>query len=438
MSARSLLLNALAQNDVDMNFHKLLNLDTSNLSISGLPPDVSPPAHNFLNSWIRNTQTWGYAQPAFSDLSGDLTTLQQRAIQRVGTLLEGHWEGSVIVNTYLPTLDGISAPTASLNLNNKAIINLANPTNPLDAVNLQTVTALIPGINVHAPVAAASTNDLALVGLNPVDGYTPAVGDRILVKDQTTLRHYQNGVWIAAVGGWARATDFDVTGEFASAYVLVLNGVTNQGSAFVQITPQPVNLVNPDNGTEPNFVMFSHVSNITAGPGLTKTGNVISAVGTSNRISIGKGIDIDAAYIGQASITTLGTITTGTWQGAVLGSSFGGTGVANIGKSITLAANLVFDLTVDTPIASAVAFHLTGIPTSLNLPTTGTLATLAGNETFTNKHIDASQIDTGILGLARGGTGAGTQADAALNILPPVAGNAGKSLKTDGLTVFWG
>lgn len=438
MSARTLLLQALAQSDVDMNFFRLLNLDTSNLSISGLPPDVTPPAHNFLNGWIRGTQTWSYAQPGFADISGSLTTLQQRDIQRTGTLIEGHWEASPIANTYLPALDGISPPAASLNLNNKTISNLANPANPLDAVNLQTLNAVAPGINVHAPVAAASTGDLFLVGLNPVDGYTPAVGDRILAKDQTVTRHWQNGVWIAAVGAWTRATDFDASAEFASAYVLVLNGVQNQGNAYVQITGQPVNLANPDNGTEPDFVVFSHVSSISAGPGLTKSGNIISALGTTGRIAISKGIDIDAAYIGQSSITTLGTITTGTWEGSVLGPSFGGTGISNIGKTITLATSVVVDLSLDTPIANALAFHLNAIPTSLNLPSSGTLATLAGNETFTNKHINASQIDSGVLGLARGGTGGATQDAAAHNILPPVIGQGGKSLKTDGFNIFWG
>lgn len=36
-------------------------------------------------------------------------------------------------------------------------------------------------------------------------------------------------------------------------------------------------------------------------------------------------LDISAAYVGQASITTLGTIATGTWQGAIIGSAYGGT-----------------------------------------------------------------------------------------------------------------
>lgn len=63
-----------------------------------------------------------------------------------------------------------------------------------------------------------------------------------------------------------------------------------------------------------------------------------TATGTSNRISITNGdgvsgnptIDIAATYVGQTSITTLGTITTGTWNGTAIGVVYGGTGLTSI------------------------------------------------------------------------------------------------------------
>jgi len=51
------------------------------------------------------------------------------------------------------------------------------------------------------------------------------------------------------------------------------------------------------------------------------SGQVDSVVGTTNRISVDSAdpvnpiVDIDVSYVGQASITTLGTITTGVWNG---------------------------------------------------------------------------------------------------------------------------
>jgi hypothetical protein len=58
---------------------------------------------------------------------------------------------------------------------------------------------------------------------------------------------------------------------------------------------------------------------------------VSSVTGTTNRISVGGTstdpvIDISSSYVGQSSITTLGTITTGTWNGSAVGPAYGGTG----------------------------------------------------------------------------------------------------------------
>jgi hypothetical protein len=54
--------------------------------------------------------------------------------------------------------------------------------------------------------------------------------------------------------------------------------------------------------------------------------------GTASEIDITNGagsitVGISASYVGQTSITTLGTITTGTWNGTVIGAAYGGTGI---------------------------------------------------------------------------------------------------------------
>ena len=77
-----------------------------------------------------------------------------------------------------------------------------------------------------------------------------------------------------------------------------------------------------------------------AGDGLTKSGNTLNVGGTTNRISVSaNAVDISSSYVGQTSITTLGTITTGTWNGSVLGLTYGGTGVDN--TSITARHALI-------------------------------------------------------------------------------------------------
>ena len=50
-------------------------------------------------------------------------------------------------------------------------------------------------------------------------------------------------------------------------------------------------------------------------------------------------ITIASTYVGQTSITTLGTIATGTWNGTEIGVQHGGTGLTSIAKGSVLVSN---------------------------------------------------------------------------------------------------
>ncbi len=109
-------------------------------------------------------------------------------------------------------------------------------------------------------------------------------------------------------------------------------------------------------------------------------GTVTSVSGTSNRISSTGGatpvIDIDAAYVGQSSITTTGALASGSLAAGftVVTGALGGTGVANTGKTITLGGNLT------TSGAFASTFTMTNT-TNVTFPTSGTLSTTTGTVT---------------------------------------------------------
>jgi len=79
---------------------------------------------------------------------------------------------------------------------------------------------------------------------------------------------------------------------------------------------------------------------------LTPTGGVTSVTGTTNRITSTGGtspvIDISAAYVGQTSITTLGTIATGIWQGTAIADTYISSASvwnAKVGPTRTLTIN---------------------------------------------------------------------------------------------------
>jgi hypothetical protein len=219
------------------------------------------------------------------------------------------------------TLDAITAPAADLNLNTHKIIGLVDPTAATDAATKNYVDTFAQGLDSHPSVKAASTANLTLSGTQTVDGIALVAGDRILAKDQTTTS--ANGIYVVAAGAWARALDQDTWAEVPSAYVWVEQGTVNADSGWVCTSDQGGTL----NTTAITWVQFTAAGAAIAGAGLTKTGNTIDAVGTANRILVNAdNIDIHGSYVGQASITTLGTVTSGVWNGSAVPVANGGTG----------------------------------------------------------------------------------------------------------------
>jgi len=64
-------------------------------------------------------------------------------------------------------------------------------------------------------VRVGTTTNIALAGLQTIDGIALVAGDRVLVKNQAVAK--DNGLYIAAVGVWGRAPDADVSAEVTSA-----------------------------------------------------------------------------------------------------------------------------------------------------------------------------------------------------------------------------
>jgi hypothetical protein len=333
--------------------------------------------------------------------------------------------------------------TGNIAVNNSKITGLLDPTGPQDAATKSYVDSVAEGLHVHEAVHAITTIPLATItgdtvtynnGTNGVgatltlstaldlaggdiDGDTDLdITDRIIVAGESNAAH--NGIYvITSTTVLTRASDFDTPAEMAGGdFVFVTHGTNYANTGWVM--SEAVTVV----GTDPVlFIQFSGAGTFLAGNGLDLTGNtfsvnvaatggieissdalqlkstvagdgltltsgVLAVVGTADRITASAdSIDIASTYVGQSSITTLGTIGTGTWQGTVVGSTYGGTGVNNGSSTITLGGNLV------TSGANSLTLTTTGT-TNVTLPTTGTLATLAGAETLSSKTITSSSI----------------------------------------------
>ena len=274
----------------------------------------------------------------------------------------------------------------------------ADPTLALQAATKQYVDNTAAGLNAHAAVVAATTANLTATYSNgtagvgatltnsgtlaafTIDGQTPVLNDRVLVKNQTTT--LQNGIYTITTLGtgavaWVltRAEDQNTTPEMgAGDLVYVSAGTANGTTLWVQTAK--VTTIGTDAVT---WSQFSGASTATAGAGLVQNGNAYDVGGTSNRITVNTdSIDIASTYVGQTSITTLGTIGTGVWQGTLVGATYGGTGVNNGSNTITLGGNISTAAAFTTSGANALTLTTTGA-TNVTLPTSGTLLTTAGS-----------------------------------------------------------
>jgi hypothetical protein len=222
-------------------------------------------------------------------------------------------------------LDQLTAPTADVSFNSRKIINLADPIGAQDAATKNYVDNLSQGLDPKASVRAATTANITLSAPQTIDGIAVIAGDRVLVKDQTTTAN--NGIYVVAAGAWTRATDMDTWFEVPSSYVFIEQGTVNADTGWV-CTSDPGGTLNT---TAITWAQFTGAGAVSAGAGLTKTGNVIDVVGTAARILVNAdNIDIDPAYVGQTSITTLGAIGTGTWNGTTIAVNRGGTGATTL------------------------------------------------------------------------------------------------------------
>lgn len=191
-------------------------------------------------------------------------------------------------------LDQMAVPTSSVSLNSQKITSLAEPTNDQDAATKSYVDAARSGLDVKQSVRVATTEFIALSGTQTIDGVSVIAGNRVLVKDQGAAT---NGIYDVAAGSWSRSTDADISAEVtAGMFTFVSEGTANADSGWVLTTNDTITL----GTTVLSFAQFSGAGQITAGSGLTKSGNTLN-VGTasSSRIVVNSD-DIDLATITQS------------------------------------------------------------------------------------------------------------------------------------------
>ena len=214
--------------------------------------------------------------------------------------------GSIVLATsptlVTPTLGAATATSVAMTTGTIT----TTPSNATDIVNKSYVDAAVSNVNYHAACNYGTTADLGSVTYNngssgvgatitktspfatfAVDGGSPTVGQRILVKNETSGQY--NGIYtVTNVGSgstaWVltRATDYDQVGSGTNEIApgdttFIISGTANAGTQWVQTTDFPITI-----GTTPiTFVQIAGPGVYTAGTGLTLSSNTFSITNTA-------------------------------------------------------------------------------------------------------------------------------------------------------------
>jgi hypothetical protein len=243
-----------------------------------------------------------------------------------------------------PNIDGVSITNSTINsttigATSPSTGNFTNistttgtisttPVNSTDIANKNYVDSVAQGLDVKASCVYSTTNNITLSGLAVQAGGDWAssltAGDRVLVKNQSSSQF--NGIYVASASTWARSSDMNVWAEVPSAFTFIESGATLADTGWVSTANQGGTI----DVTAMPWSQFSGAGTYLAGDGLQLIGNTFSVKANGTTLDISSsGVKISDTYVGQASITTLGTIATGTWNGNTIGVAYGGTGLTS-------------------------------------------------------------------------------------------------------------
>ena len=255
--------------------------------------------------------------------------------------------------TSLGSLNGLTiAGSQAISMGSNRVTGVTDPSGAQDAATKAYVDATVNGLDVKGSVLVATTTNLSATysggvltasanSAITVDSVNLAVNDRLLVKNQSTTAH--NGIYkVTTVGSGAaayvltRTADADTGSDLsAGSFFFVESGTVNGDNGFVSTSTDSEPTIGTDAIT---FAQFSGAGQVSAGLGLTKTGNTLDVQVDDSSIEIATDtLRVKASGITNTMLT--GSIDLTTKVTGTLPMGNGGTGVTSFTSSGILYGN---------------------------------------------------------------------------------------------------
>jgi hypothetical protein len=322
-------------------------------------------------------------------------------VNKGGTNLTTYTTGDILYANASSSFGKLNIGTA-----NKVMVSTGSAPSWSDTISIKGLT-VNGDVNFEGGVVSINSGKIKISDKNIEVGVVSALSNLTgVIADSASLTTVTGLVSTAGITGGMLLTKVSGTGAFGPN-ARVVDVLSN---TFITVQTDSANTIGP--------ITFNlgGVTEYTAdGAGITVKGITdktfiwkrTTAAWTSNDnldLNSGKVYKIGGAevlsssslgtVITESSLTSVGTIATGVWQGTIIGPTYGGTGVNNGTKTITLGGNLTTSGAFNTTLTATAA-------TSVTLPITGTLATLGETETLTNKSLTSPTI-TGTGSIAAG------------------------------------
>ena len=177
---------------------------------------------------------------------------------------------------------------------------------------------MIVGDGSTDPVAESGADLRTSIGVGTGDSptFTAVTVGQVDITAEGDLRLQDN------TGG--QYVGFDAPATVSGSYTLTLPAAIGAVDQVLSInnTDGTLQWATPDSGD---------ITSVVAGAGMTGGGTAgdvtLNVIGTADKITVNANdVTIASTYVGQTSITTLGTVATGVWNGTAVAAAYGGTG----------------------------------------------------------------------------------------------------------------